>query len=1170
MSLEKKTKSMNAAKLGVIVRMAIETISITDTVLLNRIRIKRRDNKYGVIFGHIKSREKVTFNVAYNKGNPFMAFKTTRAFFNIHQCDFGIMVYDSVYTDEDLNKLDRSFEVDYGILFVLKVASNRLSLRTLSYNSRRIRASVCPYTNWAPKGRIIKFIPAPYVENNGFFENSNGKAHIILPVFRRDDDYNFFSCGKVVQPTLPDLSLGFSLVTSGSNYNFKGDITALDNDIVCDNHNDINKLYHFGLLEKDSNYMGITKVDKIDVTLINRYKLYSDQIIMIYNKEHLIKMVKHGNNFIKLGTKDISVDPLCIAKLNSNISATLLPTMNDLESLYYSEDLDIFYSTVKGVDLNKKIPLKCLSKVKKDTYRRYDEFYSQAALISVIKSDDKTYTTSPIINETQFTTNLEGFGSYFCRASMKTKAYRENVIKIKKMYFIPDDKFKFDFSDVVLDNKIDSYVGCINSYNIWGYLKDINISSQDQSPISVKDIKVTNKDIIIKDNFVYFKKKYNLTKATVYCNYETVFKTMFTTKQNFKFPQIVNPIENLKTTAPPKTNLTLLNISMLSGIIFIILFAVCIIVITIIIMKRKKRRSKAKKRKRGLIENSLMPSSSLSTGSKLPKLKVKKKKVSKVAKSNYISTSSNSDVTSLSTSKTVNQIKLIIRVSVCPYINWVPKGGMIEYIPDPFVKDNGFFEESNDKTHIILPMFKRGNDEDFFTCGKVIQPTLPDLTIGCYLKDVKKGKPFDSNITALKNELVCNNGKYTNINKLYHFGFMERDSNYMNITKMDKIDASLTNHYKLFSEQIIMMYDKEKINTMVKSKNKFFKIKSKGISEVPLCIAGLNNDINAVLIPTTSSLDSVSYNENLDSYYSFVSEKDMGINMPLKCLSKVENDTYNRYDEFYSKAAVLSVIKSENITNSSSPIIDKTQFTNKIEGFGSYMCQVSNKTKAYREDFIKIKKMYFIPVDNLLVDFQDVVINNKTDSYVHCNKSYETWGNLNTMYIYSQEQSFMTMHVFKYPSENATIKDNIVYIKNKSYQKTLEVYCTYETIFNSVFLTKRNFKFPNLIVPIRKPEVTTSLHDENKMDGLKVIRICGVLFIVLILLCTILTIIIIKKNRKRKERNYLKSCSTLTKKSKSKSKIKNLFKSKSIINRSFSTSSNRPFLKNSKNKQKKI
>uniref|UniRef100_A0A0N4ZXT7 6-cysteine protein n=1 Tax=Parastrongyloides trichosuri TaxID=131310 RepID=A0A0N4ZXT7_PARTI len=543
----------------------------------------------------------VTMNVAYNEGHQFMDLNTYRAFFNIHQCDFGLMIIDSkIKTDTINNNVEEIYTVDYIIIFVLKTAKNIMIWNTFEYNGVNVFVSVCPYIRWAPRNEIIKLIPEPYIKDNGFTTPLNNEAHIIVPIYPRKNDLNFFICAKVKQPSLPDLSLGYSIMPGGIEMSYEEDVNGLFNELTCKNKQDPSKLYHFGHISRYSNYLEKDIWEKITANSLKEYNLYLDEIILMYDKNIIDDRVESNDTIIKLKDRNIKEKPVCIRKVAGNVEAKLIPIIESSERILYDEASKTNYILVQDKEINRKISIKCISMVKKDTFKRYEQFYSKSAFIYVVKDDGEKNE----VKEVLFNNHYEGFGSYTCHISKMTLTFKKELVSIGKTYFIPSDKCIFKFDDFLYNKIEENYIFCNQFYDDWGKLESMNITSEflDEKNIFISNLTKSNENLSFKNKKIYLKSTSVLNVSKVICKYKTIVGTSFTSEQIIKVPEtIINIID--VSTIQPKLDSEKNFVVVITGIVLIFLILGGTLIATVIILLKKKKKRKKRRMRRDVLYN---------------------------------------------------------------------------------------------------------------------------------------------------------------------------------------------------------------------------------------------------------------------------------------------------------------------------------------------------------------------------------------------------------------------------------------------------------------------------------------------------------------------------------------------------------------------------------------
>ncbi|CEF61638.1 Hypothetical protein SRAE_0000075300, partial [Strongyloides ratti] len=240
---------------------------------------------------------KISYTVGYYDGFTFDGLEERPIICTVNQCDFGYFFFDKELNYEKLNEKGNIYTVEYAVLLIVKSLSNIIVLQEVSYHKMNINIGLCPYINWVSKKGPLKFIPEDHIKDNGYFESSNGNAHIIIPFFKKSLDSNFFSCGKFKQPTLNDISIGYNLKYQNNENRYERKINPSHDNINCKNENDQEKYYFFAYSENYTNYMGERRMDKIDISFDKNYKIYAGQSIYIYPRGKIENFIKTYHPF---------------------------------------------------------------------------------------------------------------------------------------------------------------------------------------------------------------------------------------------------------------------------------------------------------------------------------------------------------------------------------------------------------------------------------------------------------------------------------------------------------------------------------------------------------------------------------------------------------------------------------------------------------------------------------------------------------------------------------------------------------------------------------------------------------------------------------------------------------------------------------------------------------
>ncbi|CEF66019.1 Hypothetical protein SRAE_2000069200 [Strongyloides ratti] len=178
---------------------------------------------------------KISYTVGYYDGFTFNGLEKRNIICSFRQCDIGYVFFDKKLNYEKLNEKGKIYTVEYAVLVIVKSSSNIIVLQEVNYHKMNINIGLCPYINWVSKKGPVKFIPEDHIKDNGYFESSNGNAHIIIPFFKKSLDSNFFSCGKLKQPTLNDISIGYNLKYQNNENQYERKINPSHDNINCKN-----------------------------------------------------------------------------------------------------------------------------------------------------------------------------------------------------------------------------------------------------------------------------------------------------------------------------------------------------------------------------------------------------------------------------------------------------------------------------------------------------------------------------------------------------------------------------------------------------------------------------------------------------------------------------------------------------------------------------------------------------------------------------------------------------------------------------------------------------------------------------------------------------------------------------------------------------------------------
>uniref|UniRef100_A0A0N5BTH7 C2H2-type domain-containing protein n=1 Tax=Strongyloides papillosus TaxID=174720 RepID=A0A0N5BTH7_STREA len=478
-----------------------------------------------------------SFSIAYNEGNNFGDVDYIRLFCTIELCELGLMFFDKYKNVDVLNNIHKVHMVEYAVLLVLQSSNNKLLMNNQPYHEVNIRLGLCPYINWIHKKGWIKYIPVDHIIDNGFFEEENGYGHIVVPYYYKNDDVGAFICGTLKQPSLPDLLVGIKLYNYTGYTGVIGEIDPLNEELKCQSSDNPHYHYHFGYLEKDTNYMSERIMEAINVRdKDSKYKFYAGQKVYIYKWDNIKDGIKNRNSILRLKNPFVFEDVSCIKNLKSDIQANILPTIGSVDSIQKHQKKNLFYRLIKSDEFYRKFSFKCLSKVEGLNKAHMDEFYSRSAVFS-IKNEEKpniiyTSTKNEIIFDRK---NIENYGSYRCKESRVTRVFNKNVVTMDKVYYLPDENSELPLEDLKNSNK--QYIGCIKQYESLGEIKKIRIEFGEnvREPMDIDNFNTGNDKIDMKENLIIYKTPKDVPGVIVKCIYQTPADTTFYTKREIHF-----------------------------------------------------------------------------------------------------------------------------------------------------------------------------------------------------------------------------------------------------------------------------------------------------------------------------------------------------------------------------------------------------------------------------------------------------------------------------------------------------------------------------------------------------------------------------------------------------------------------------------------------------------
>uniref|UniRef100_A0A0N4ZFS5 Peptidase S74 domain-containing protein n=1 Tax=Parastrongyloides trichosuri TaxID=131310 RepID=A0A0N4ZFS5_PARTI len=547
----------------------------------------------GITLKNPSSEYKASFNTRIGTTVISKSWADAEIHFTINKCDFGMLYFDKIYGSD---QLDKKVKYDYGVLIVAQSASNRIMLNEYSVTGTSVNIGPCPYTNWVNEKSILKFHPNTHLIDIGFFVEDNERTHIITPIYRMDNDSDFFSCGKLIQHAVPPLPIGYKIIEIPTvEKNIESDITPLDKKLVC-NESEIYELYHFGYTKGTYSHNGKSTMQKIDPYQKN-LNYYSGQTILLYDRKKINDNMKAVNSFQTISDKGFTVEPKCIKKLKSDMKVLLIPRIKKMELTNCNNGLKTCFLMVNELDFDKAHDIECVSIIDDyDESIHFDNFYSKLAEISVIKvnsTNGMNNLTSVKVGWKNFFSN---FGAYTCSISKKAETYNDSLVNFGNTFILPEDEAILALDEVNVEEVAHTGANCIKSYDTWANLSKISASvlSKEEKFINVDDILNFNGLLFAGENKIYLGESYNDTVVLVTCTYKTIAEKKFITTQDFIYPKYEYSNDEDEPSSNMKKSVILIGIG---STLFI---SVIMVFVTIFIMRNKNKRKK-------IIEKSLLP-----------------------------------------------------------------------------------------------------------------------------------------------------------------------------------------------------------------------------------------------------------------------------------------------------------------------------------------------------------------------------------------------------------------------------------------------------------------------------------------------------------------------------------------------------------------------------------
>uniref|UniRef100_A0A0N5BIG1 Ig-like domain-containing protein n=1 Tax=Strongyloides papillosus TaxID=174720 RepID=A0A0N5BIG1_STREA len=439
------------------------------------------------------------------------------------KCEFGLIMVDDQLNENTFYTSTKLITVDYAILILLKSRTKKIHYTTVPYFSKIFLLYPCPYGEYTTEYSNIRYIPNKYVLENGvFFFNYEKPSHLFIPIFQGSNGDNFFACGILRQPTLPDITLGYKLESNGNeDLRKKIEETNIQTIDSCSEPYDNNKVT-YTYLDEDSQFTN----SKIFINTKKDNSEYINQKKYFYNLNSFDRNIFNSTNT----TNEIFIIPSCMVT-SENREFLITPTVDGLKTI---DQENVRYLFIKDSYSSGNFSVRCLSEVNNENEKRYKNYYSKGADILVIKKDS--------VNNTKLKgekllmlskESLESYGEYTCNVVKTAKSLNGKSLQVKSVYILPENYMTVPLQPAnVLYNK-NSYPHCKKVHQNVGKLIKIEVSNDKSETIGLLEIFHSTSIFDVTKDFVNFIPLHPEYQITINCNYQTMAKTFFTTVQKF-------------------------------------------------------------------------------------------------------------------------------------------------------------------------------------------------------------------------------------------------------------------------------------------------------------------------------------------------------------------------------------------------------------------------------------------------------------------------------------------------------------------------------------------------------------------------------------------------------------------------------------------------------------
>uniref|UniRef100_A0A0N4Z4F6 Ig-like domain-containing protein n=1 Tax=Parastrongyloides trichosuri TaxID=131310 RepID=A0A0N4Z4F6_PARTI len=511
-------------------------IEISTTKLLNidwtKYRQKMTTDKINGFTIEIESDESIYATIPYYEKNN-MQFKTfDNPLYDIMcnpiQCNIGLIMFSRDLKDRDLLFSKNYLKVNKAMIILIKSEDNKLEFNKIN---KVYDLVICPVSKWVPTKSQVQYEPNRVLNKSGVTIYNNNRLHTILPIFFKKGESNFFLCGKLRQPSLPDLDVGYSVVppaNEGENKlqnNSDIDITQTISEKCSSSKNDSSISYYtFVYSDEKSNFNN--DIDIIWAQELQTYPLASGDIVLFYKKPKVTLDFTDDIKYIKLLH---NYKPSCSKKVK-NIEVIALISHYEISS-FKSEVQNNKYYQIKS---DQNVQMECYAFAKNSAVQT--NFYSNSIEFNVVKKHEESEET--IGSKFMFEiSNIAHYGSYMCGINNAVENVEKTLIKSDYRVLIPKADSELKLEEILLRKEGPQHPYCKRSHFEHDKIIEMDVSYGENKKFSTTNFQQPPKEFIVSDKIIEYNNTVEDMKYLVVCTYGygTILRIKFKTIQEFRF-----------------------------------------------------------------------------------------------------------------------------------------------------------------------------------------------------------------------------------------------------------------------------------------------------------------------------------------------------------------------------------------------------------------------------------------------------------------------------------------------------------------------------------------------------------------------------------------------------------------------------------------------------------